>query len=208
VDVQLKFKLVPEVIYLTVNLIDRYLAKKQVRRSKLQLVGVAALLLAAKYEEIYPPEIRDLVYITDRAYDKKEILGMESDIAITLDYELTVPTCYSFLCRFLRAAHADKTMMQLSCYVAERSLQEYSMVKFLPSEIAASAVYLARKSNRQRSPWSPTLLRYTGYDEADLLPCVEAMRVYLEDTRCEQKAISRKYSSSKLGGVAKVPLVF
>lgn len=46
------------------------------RRSKLQLVGVAALLMASKYEEIYPPELRDLVYITDRAYNKQEILEM------------------------------------------------------------------------------------------------------------------------------------
>ena len=68
VEVHLKFKMVPETLYLTVNLIDRYLQRKTVRRSKLQLVGVACLMLASKYEEIYPPELRDLVYITDRAY--------------------------------------------------------------------------------------------------------------------------------------------
>jgi cyclin B len=69
--------MVLETLYLTVNVIDRYLSLKQVRRSKLQLVGVASLLLASKYEEIYPPELRDLVYITDRAYNKQEILQME-----------------------------------------------------------------------------------------------------------------------------------
>ena len=73
VEVHLKFKMVPETLYLTVNLVDRYLELKLVRRSKLQLVGVAALSLASKYEEIYPPELRDLVYITDRAYNKQEI---------------------------------------------------------------------------------------------------------------------------------------
>jgi Co/Zn/Cd efflux system component len=46
VDVHLKFKMVPETLYLTVNLIDRFLEKNQVRRSKLQLVGVAALLVS------------------------------------------------------------------------------------------------------------------------------------------------------------------
>ena len=73
VEVHLKFKLVPETLYLTVNIIDRYLAKTEVSRPKLQLVGVTALLIASKYEEIYPPELRDLVYICDRAYSKLEV---------------------------------------------------------------------------------------------------------------------------------------
>ena len=73
VEVHLKFKLVPETLYLTVNLIDRYLVKTEVSRPKLQLVGVTALLIASKYEEIYPPELRDLVYICDRAYSKLEV---------------------------------------------------------------------------------------------------------------------------------------
>ena len=66
VEVHLKFKMVPETLYLTVHIIDRFLEDNRVRRSKLQLVGVAALLVASKYEEIYPPELRDLVYITDK----------------------------------------------------------------------------------------------------------------------------------------------
>ena len=73
VEVHLKFKLVPETLYLTVNIIDRYLCKTEVSRPKLQLVGVTALLIASKYEEIYPPELRDLVYICDRAYSKLEV---------------------------------------------------------------------------------------------------------------------------------------
>jgi cyclin B len=73
VEVNLKFKLVPETLYLNIALIDMYLEKAEVVRNKLQLVGVTALLIASKYEEIYPPEIRDLVYITDKAYNKREV---------------------------------------------------------------------------------------------------------------------------------------
>ena len=73
VEVHLKFKLVPETLYLTTNLIDRYLERQEVSRPKLQLVGVTSLLIASKYEEIYPPELRDLVYICDRAYTRSEV---------------------------------------------------------------------------------------------------------------------------------------
>jgi cyclin B len=206
VEVHLKFKMVPETLYLTVSTIDRYLEIKQVRRSKLQLVGVAALLVAAKYEEIYPPELRDLVYITDRAYNKQEILEMESDIVNTLKYEFTVPTTHTFLCRYLKAAHADRTMVQLACYLAERSLQEYTSTRFPPSIVAATSVHIARKTLK-RHPWSPTLLKYTNYDETDLTECIEDMRVFLSNTASQQQAVFRKYSSPKFGAVAKMALV-
>lgn len=75
VEVHAKFKLLPETLFLTVNIIDRFLTiVKPIKRAKLQLVGVTALLIATKYEEIYPPTIKDLVYITDNAYSKEEIL--------------------------------------------------------------------------------------------------------------------------------------
>lgn len=207
VEVHLKFKMVPETLYLTVHIIDRFLETSQVRRSKLQLVGVAALLLASKYEEIYPPELRDLVYITDRAYNKQEILEMENQIVTTLDYNLTLPTTHSFLCRYLKAAHADRMMVQMACYLAERALQEYSMVKHLPSIIAASAVCVARKSLR-RHPWSPTLVKYTKYDEPDLKECLEDMDAFITANNTQQQAVLRKYSSPKFGGVAKMELMF
>ena len=35
------------------------------------------MLIASKYEEIYAPEVKDFVYITDRAYQKEEILKQE-----------------------------------------------------------------------------------------------------------------------------------
>lgn len=207
VEVHLKFKMVPESLYITIQVIDRYLSLKTVRRSKLQLVGVASLLVAAKYEEIYPPELKELVYITDNAYSKQEILEMEAEILTTLDYRFTLPTIHSFLCRFLKAAHADRSMVQLSCYLTERCLQEYSMLRFFPSQIAATAVMVARTTLR-RHPWSPTLLKYSGYDEADLSSCAQELKQAISNPSNQQQAVHRKYSSTKFGGVAKLNLAF
>lgn len=82
VEVHYKFKLVPETLYLTVNLIDRYLSIQQVKRDKLQLVGVTCMFIACKYEEIYPPIVKDFVCITDKAYTKEEILELESKVLV------------------------------------------------------------------------------------------------------------------------------
>lgn len=65
INVHMKFKLLPETLFITVNLIDRFLSKYSIERSQVQLLGVASLLIATKYEEIYPPSLKDLVYITE-----------------------------------------------------------------------------------------------------------------------------------------------
>lgn len=148
------------------------------------------------------------MYITDRAYNKEEILQMELEVLLALQYNCTVPTAHTFLCRYLKAAHADRTMVQLACYLAERSLQEVSSLQFLPSTIAATSILIARKTLK-RHPWSPTLLKYTGLDESDLQGCVNDMRSYLGNTlTSQQQAVYRKYSGPKFGAVAKLELSF
>ena len=62
------------------------------------------MLIASKYEEIYAPEVRDFVYITDKAYTKEEILKMESAILTTLDFNICQPSAYRFLERFAKIA--------------------------------------------------------------------------------------------------------
>lgn len=71
-----KFELMDETLFLTVNLIDRFLAAQPVVRKKLQLVGVTAMLLACKYEEVSVPVVEDFIVISDRAYSRKEVLEM------------------------------------------------------------------------------------------------------------------------------------
>lgn len=90
IEVHLKFKLRHETLFLTVNILDRFLAVQKVARQRLQLVGVTALMLAAKYEEIYPPEVRDYVYICDNAYTREQIVQMEQLILSKLSFRLTV----------------------------------------------------------------------------------------------------------------------
>ena len=107
VDVHLKFKLVPETLYLCINLIDRYLERNAVSKQCLQLVGIAALFIASKYEDIYPPELKDFVYVTDNAYTKAELLEMEGKILLQFNFEITFFSPYAFLMRFVKIANLD-----------------------------------------------------------------------------------------------------
>ena len=206
VEVHLKFKLVPETLYLTVNLIDRYLEKRQVERPRLQLVGVTCLLIASKYEEIYPPELRDLVYVCDRAYTGNVIIETEETILKTLEYQITIPSAHAFLVRYLKAAHADKKIVQLACYILDGTLQSYNLLHYLPSQLAAAAVFVARRCVGRNS-WSPTLLQYANYCEEDIISVARAVLAEKSSTSPELRAVNKKYTSNRYGGVANTVLI-
>lgn len=155
VDVHCKYDLLPQTLHVAVRLIDRYLEKDlAVPRQRLQLVGVTAMFIASKYEEIYPPEADDFVRITDNAYTRDEVFKMEEELLASIGYRVTFPTSYQFMKRFIKASRTrDDRVEHFSHYVIDRSLQEYKLVKYLPSTIAASAVHIARTQMRDLPVW-------------------------------------------------------
>lgn len=79
-----KFRLLPETLYVTISIIDRFLSKVNIKKSQLHMLGVASILIASKYEEIYPPELKDLLAISENKFSKEEVLQMEFTILTTL----------------------------------------------------------------------------------------------------------------------------
>jgi len=79
-----KFRLLSETLYVTISIIDRFLSKVNIKKSQLHMLGVASILIASKYEEIYPPELKDLLAISENKFSKEEVLQMEFTILTTL----------------------------------------------------------------------------------------------------------------------------
>ncbi|XXG71884.1 hypothetical protein AAC387_Pa07g1110 [Persea americana] len=203
-EVHYKFELMDETLFLTVNLIDRFLERQMVGRKKLQLVGVTALLLACKYEEVSVPFMEDLVLISDRAYTRDEILTMEKLMVNTLQFDMSVPTPYVFMRRFLKAAESEKKLELLSFFMIELCLVEYKMLKFPPSLLAAAAIYTAQCTIKGFRHWSKTSERYTRYSEDQLLECSMLMVDFHQNAAMGKlTGIHRKYSTSKFGHAAK-----
>ncbi|ANM61005.1 CYCLIN B2;4 [Arabidopsis thaliana] len=170
IEVHYKFELMEETLYLTINLIDRFLAVHQhIARKKLQLVGVTAMLLACKYEEVSVPVVDDLILISDKAYTRTEILDMEKLMANTLQFNFCLPTPYVFMRRFLKAAQSDKKLELLSFFMIELCLVEYEMLQYTPSQLAASAIYTAQSTLKGYEDWSKTSEFHSGYTEEALL---------------------------------------
>merc|ERR1719198_596823 len=108
IEVHLKYHLRKETLFLTINLIDRFLSRVSVVRKKLQLVGVTAMFIASKYEEIQPPSLKDFVYITDNAYTKEQVITMECTMLQTLDFKIVVPTAAHFFEWLKRSNNSDE----------------------------------------------------------------------------------------------------
>lgn len=145
-------------------------------RSKLQLVAVAALFIASKYEEVFSPSLKDFAFIADNTYSHKDILDMEKNILTALEFNITVPSAYSFLVRFSKVAKAKKMLFYLAQYLIEITLIEQRMLVYPPSLIAASALNLAIKIlHRELGKWTLSLEQYTGYSERELRSCFRDM---------------------------------
>jgi len=217
VEVHLKFRLIPETLYLAINIIDRYLQRERVPRKRLQLVGVTALLIACKYEEIYPPEVKDCVYITDRAYTRQDVLDMEAHIVKTLKFRMTVPTGFLFLRRFLHICTATRAAKSLANFYMERMLQEYSALKYRPSLVAATVVALSINNpdaletegySLHEAPGIPEeLIRYSGFEIEEIKEVAKLMenKVGEVDTTYSRRSLTsvkKKYASDKYDNVS------
>ncbi|GKV35645.1 hypothetical protein SLEP1_g43889 [Rubroshorea leprosula] len=209
VEVSEEYKLEPDTLYLTVYLIDWFLTENYIERQRLQLLGITCILIASKYEEICPPRVEELCFITDSTYTREEVLKMETQVLRYFGFQVFAPTAKTFLRRFLRAAQASYKSASLELeflanYLAELTLIDYDFLNFLPSTIAASALFLARWTLDQSChPWNPTLEHYTAYKASDLKTTVHALqKLQLNADGCPLNAIRTKYRQEKLKSVA------
>ena len=93
IEVHDRFKLLHDTLFLSVVIFDRYMSIiKNIKKERLQLIGVTSLLIACKYEEIFSPEIRDFVCILDRTYEKEDLMEQENLMLKILKFEVTFPT--------------------------------------------------------------------------------------------------------------------
>ncbi|KAL2241015.1 UNVERIFIED_CONTAM: putative cyclin-A3-1 [Sesamum indicum] len=204
VEVAEEYKLLSDTLYLTVSYIDRFLSVNAINRQRLQLLGVSSMLIASKYEEISPPHVEDLCYITDNTYTTEDVVKMEADVLKSLKFEMGNPTMKTFLRKFTHIAQQDyesssEQLEFLGGYLAELSLLDYGCVKFLPSLVAASVIFLSRFTLQpQLHPWNSALQRHSGYEAADLKECV----CILHDLQMSRRgsglvAVREKYKQQK-----------
>ncbi|KAM4809615.1 cyclin-A2 [Rhinophrynus dorsalis] len=198
VEVGEEYKLQNETLYLAVNYIDRFLSSMSVLRGKLQLVGTAAMLLASKFEEIYPPEVAEFVYITDDTYTKKQVLKMEHLVLKVLSFDLAAPTILQYLNQYFQIHPVSPKVESLSMYLGELSLIDADpFLRYLPSVVAAAAFIIANYTINDDT-WPASLAQFTDYTLESLKPCVlDLYQTYTSAATHQQQAVREKYKTAK-----------
>ncbi|XP_039284765.1 G2/mitotic-specific cyclin-B [Nilaparvata lugens] len=204
VDVQQQYNLLLETLHLSIGIFDRFLEKhRSITKNKLQLAGVTAMWIAAKYEELFAPEIENFVFIADNAFTKKAILEMECVIHNALDFCYGMPLAIHFLRRYSHVSEAEAKHHMISKYLLELSRLEYAFCSVRPSLVAAAALGTAYcivegKDKPDRSVWSQALVFYTTYTLEDVKPYIASLaNLVVKAETSKLRGIQKKYSSTK-----------
>ncbi|ORY35421.1 cyclin-like protein [Naematelia encephala] len=195
-QVHLRYHMLPETLWIAVNLVDRFLSVRVVSLVKLQLVGVTAMFIAAKYEEILAPSVEEFVYMTENGYSKDEILKGERIILQTLDFTVSsYCSPYSWVRRISKADDYDIQTRTLSKFLMEVTLLDHRFLRCKPSMIAAVGMYLARKM--LGGDWSDAFVFYSNLTEAQLIPGAVLLCERLVEPDFESVYVYKKYSNKK-----------
>lgn len=178
VQVHARFRLLPETLFLCVNIIDRFLSARVASLAKLQLVGITCLLVAAKVEEIVAPSVSHFLHCADSSYSEAEILQAERYVLKTLDWNLNHPNPMHFLRRISKADDYDVKARTVGKYLLEVAALEWRLLATPPSLVAAAAIWLARLI-LGNDKWTPNLAHYSSYTESSLIPTANMMLNYI-----------------------------
>ena len=204
IDVHAKFKLTTETLFLTINIIDRYLSKKSIHRKYLQLLGVTSMLIASKYEDIYPPEIKDFIFMTDNAYTKEELIKMENDILDKIQFNMTYPTSFRFLEIFKKILKLKEIDYYRCRFLLEIALFDYNCCHFSPSLIAATSIFLNYKlNNMDIKCFENTNIQYKIIEMIPCLKCLVNAVKQMNDIGNKYTAIKRKFEKEEFMNISK-----
>ncbi|ORY76279.1 cyclin-like protein [Leucosporidium creatinivorum] len=218
-QVHMRYHMLPETLWIAINIVDRFLSNRVVSLVKFQLVGVTAMFVAAKYEEIMAPRcalsfsfsfvfhqlttpslvvcsVDEFVFMTEGGYTRDEILKGERIILQSLEFNIS-PYCspYSWVRRISKADDYDIQTRTLSKFLMEVTLLDHRFLRAKPSMIAAIGMYLARRM--LGGEWNESFIYYSSYTEAQLLVPSGFLLESIVASDFDQKFVYKKYANKK-----------
>lgn len=207
-DVEMKLKLSKETSEITRYMIRYCLCDDEfinLGREKLQLLGIVCSLIASKTEEKYHPDIHDYVYITDRAYTSAEVRDMEKRVLKAIQFHVNFVTPRNFIRLFSRLIANSQETHTLAFYIVASALNDIDIItRFLPSEIAAGAIFLAKRSKGEPFAWNENLMRISYNRAQEVAIFLKVNVANLEKNK--YTAAKRMYGTDKFMKVSAIPL--
>ena len=196
VEVQKKKKFHTDTLFFAVNYIDRYLIERDIDKSKFQLLGSAAMLLASKTEEIHPVSCHSMVHLSGESFSVNALCRMESALFSTLDYNVTPVVSSHFLKRYLLCAGGSSKFTIFAYYVNETLLLDSDFIDLKPSLVAAGVIAFSMAVIKDAPVWSKELQAETMYSLTELKPVVSKIHSSVLSIAASRfQAIRKKYAS-------------
>ncbi|ORZ00369.1 cyclin-like protein [Syncephalastrum racemosum] len=196
IEVHYIFELLPETLFLTCNIIDRFLSRRSVALSKIQLVGLAALYIAVKFEEVAAPRMKDFLKMASKTFQPEDMMKAERYILQVIEFQLVYPNPVNFLRRTTKNVPFDEPSRWLAKYFMEVSCIDHRFIGIKPSEIAAAAFWLAQRILAKGS-WGEDVKQLSGYQASDIKKTAYLMLDYLSRP-VEDEIFFKKWASKRL----------
>ncbi|SMN19885.1 similar to Saccharomyces cerevisiae YDL155W CLB3 B-type cyclin involved in cell cycle progression [Maudiozyma saulgeensis] len=204
VNIHLDLDLIPETLFLAVNLMDRFLSKESITLNKFRLVGIAALFIATKMEEHKVPSLDEVLEALEGQYSAEEIIDSERFILVTLRHRLGWPGPMSFLRKTNKADDYDDEIRTHAKYFLEASLVESKFVACPPSLLAAGAYYISKHMVTSDDSWTLKHVFYSGYTKEQLVPLVKYLLKSCDNGKTTHKNIRKKYCKKTYSSTVKL----
>ena len=157
-----------ETLFLCVNIMDRYISKKQISLDIYQLVGIASFLIASKYEDTYSPSIEELIYISKNIYTHNDIVFMEKEVLNTLNFDIFSVSPYHFFSYFYMISNINNNkLFHLGHLILEISLLNIGIMSYSQSLLAIAALLIAKKCLQVKGGTNNIKLFY-NYNEKEI----------------------------------------
>lgn len=189
IEVHWKLGLVQETLFFTVNIIDRFLSLRAVSSDRLQLVGITALFISSKYEEVECPSIETFAMISRDTLTEDDVRKAEKYMLYVLQCLVEFPSPATFLSL---CSGGDSRVGRTAHYILERMYLDETFLKYPGSMKACCAVYLAKKVCRRRQMLD-TVPELIGYSFNDLKSCLIELNEILSIPNIHKNVVS-KYS--------------
>lgn len=195
VDLHGRFHLLPETLFLAVNILDRFSTLRSVSLSRYQLLAAVSLFIAAKYEEIHVPTVSQMVSFSNGEFDRATFMSAELFVCNVLNFEFGSPGPMSFLRRGSKADGYESNIRTLAKYFLEVAMMDWRLIGAPSSWIAAGAQYLSRQL-LGKSEWTDKHILYTGYTVEQLAPLSDILEQCCLDYKNHHPSVYNKYAEN------------
>ncbi|NWU70260.1 CCNF protein, partial [Pterocles burchelli] len=183
-------------LHMTVECVDRYLKLRPVPRARLQLLGIACMVICTRFISKEILTIREAVWLTDNTYKYEDLVRMMGEIISALEGKIRIPTIVDYKEILSNIVPLERRTLHLYSFICELSLLNTSLCVYSPARLAAAALLLAKVLHRQAHPWTRQLAEYTGFSLKDLLPCVLSLH-----QKCFHDDVPKDYRQVSLTAV-------